>query len=272
MSAAVLELDGVAKSFSTPGGASVTALAGVSFDIAGGERVGLVGGSGSGKSTLARVIAGLEHPDRGRVVLEGHDLTALGRRAQRRARRHLHLVFQDPYGALPPNLDVESIVSEPLVIHGIGTRDERQRRAYAALADVVLVPPERYARRRPSELSGGERQRVALARAVVLTPQLVIADEPTAMLDASLRTELLTLLTDLGAKHGVSYLFITHDLALAGRFCDRLVVLHEGHVVEQGPTGLVLTAPSHPYTAALVDAARARRARRPTPEGVRCES
>lgn len=257
MSAALLRLDGVTKAFPTGGGRRVPALTDVSFDVAAGETVGLVGGSGAGKSTVARLVVGLERADRGRVVVAGRDIAALRGRHLRAARRGLHLVFQDPYAALAPTMTVGAIVAEPLVIHGVGSAAERRRRARSALAEVALGPPARYAERHPHELSGGERQRVALARALVLAPRLVIADEPTAMLDASRRVELLTLMANLQTTHGIAYLFITHDLALTQGFCDRLVVLRHGRVVEQGLTADVLGCPSHPYTTALVDAVRA---------------
>ena len=146
----------------------------------------------------------------------------------RAARQRLHLVFQDPYDALPPSMRVQDIVAEPLTIHGVGTRAERLERVREALEEAALTPADRFLRRYPQELSGGERQRVALARAIILRPRLIVADEPTTMLDMSLRLELLALMKRLGQQHAISYLYITHDLALARAFCDRLVILHEG--------------------------------------------
>ncbi|MDP9020182.1 MAG: ATP-binding cassette domain-containing protein [Actinomycetota bacterium] len=248
MSAPLLGVDQVSKAFGR-----VIALDRVSFTVAAGETVGLVGGSGAGKSTVARLVSGLVDPDAGTIRVDGHDLAGLSRAQRRAVRRRVHLVFQDPYASLPPGRRVADIVAEPLVIHRVATGEERRRRVLDALAEVALSP-ERYAARFPHELSGGERQRVALARAVVLRPELIIADEPTAMLDASTRAGLLRLLADLRAVHGVAYLYITHDLALADGFCDRLVVLRHGQVVEQGLTAEVLGRPAHPYTAALVDA------------------
>jgi ABC-type microcin C transport system duplicated ATPase subunit YejF len=165
------------------------------------------------------------------------------------------LVFQDPYTSLAPFFRVGTAVAEPLVIAGVAAPDRTQR-VLEALSEVGLTPPERYTGRHPHQLSGGERQRVALARALVLRPALIVADEPTAMLDASLRADLLSMMAHLQVERGTTYLFITHDLALAEGFCDRLVVLCNGRVVEQGPTREVLHRPTHPYTAALVDAAR----------------
>lgn len=245
----LLELDGVGKVFH-----KVVALDGVSFHVNTGESVGLVGGSGAGKSTIARLVTGLLSPDTGTVRIDGRDLAECSRAERRVTRRRVHLVFQDPYASLPPGRRVSDIVAEPLVIQRLAGGTEDQRRVLDALAAVALTPPARYATRYPHELSGGERQRVALARAIVVRPDLIVADEPTAMLDASIRSDLLRLLADLGTSHGVAYLYITHDLALAGWFCDRLVVLHQGEVVEQGRTDDVLGRPAHPYTAALVKA------------------
>ncbi len=169
----------------------------------------------------------------------------------------MHLVFQDPYAALPPTRMVEAIVAEPLVIHRLADGDRRREIVAEALAAVHLTPVGRYLPRYPHQLSGGERQRVAFARALVTRPRLILADEPTQMLDVSLRAEIADLLDELRAVRGVAVLHITHDLALAQRSCDRLVVLQAGQVVEQGPTGVLLSRPEHPYTAALVEAARA---------------
>lgn len=228
------------------------ALDGVDLDVAAGETVGLVGGSGAGKSTVARVVVGLVRPDSGQVRLDGADLTTMSRAELRARRREMHLVFQDPYASLPPTMPVRRIVAEPLVIHRMGERD---RRVHDALRDVHL-DPGRYLARYPHQLSGGERQRVAFARALVTRPRLILADEPTQMLDASLRAELADLLDELRTTHSVAILHITHDLALAQRSCDRLVVLQSGQVVEHGPTQAVLAGPAHPYTGALIAAAR----------------
>ncbi len=236
------------------GGGTVTAVDGVDLTVAAGESVGLVGGSGAGKSTVARAVAGLVNPEHGTIRLDGADLTRLRRAEARRRRRELHLVFQDPYAALPPTLRVAAVVAEPLVIHRIGDRVERLGRVADALAAVHL--PQRYLDRHVHQLSGGERQRVAFARALVTRPRLVLADEPTGMLDATLRRDLFDMIGELAARRGVGVLHITHDLALARHSCSRLVVMCAGRVVEHGPADAVLAAPSHPYTAALVAAAR----------------
>lgn len=220
-----------------------------------GESVGLVGGSGAGKSTVARALAGLVEPQRGRIVFAGRDLLDCSPAAARRRRRTMHLVLQDPYASLPPNYHVGAIVAEQLVIHKLVERRLRLRAVVAAMELVGLTPVASYLERFPHQLSGGERQRVAFARAVVTEPQLILADEPTQMLDASLRRELVDLLDELRERRGMAVLYITDDLSLARRGCDRLVVLRGGKVVEQGPTAQVLARPKHPYTAALIDAA-----------------
>jgi ABC-type glutathione transport system ATPase component len=257
MTSPVLELRDVRKSFRGRGWRAPRHLVldRVSFSIGTGEVVGLVGGSGAGKSTIARLVVGLEPLDSGQVVFDGEDIAQMSAGALRAARQRMHLVFQDPYEALPPSMRVREVVAEPLVIHEIGTPSERSTRAREALEAATLTPVERFMDRFPHELSGGERQRVALARAVVLHPRLIIADEPTTMLDVSLRLELLRLMRRLGDQHGISYLYITHDLALARAFCDRLLILHQGQVVEEGTAAEVVEHPRHPYTARLVGAA-----------------
>ncbi len=249
----VLQVEGLTVSFGRRGGDRVRAVTGVDLTVAEGETVGLVGGSGAGKSTVARAVAGLVRPDRGAIRLDGTDLLTMRRGEARRLRRALHLVFQDPYASLPPTLRVADVVAEPLVIHHVGDRAERDGRVEEALAAVHL--PAHHRTRYVHQLSGGERQRVALARALVTRPRLILADEPTAMLDASLRRELVDLIGELVRGSGVAVLHVTHDLALAQHGCDRLVVMRAGRVVESGRTGDVLGAPAHPYTAALVAAA-----------------
>jgi peptide/nickel transport system ATP-binding protein len=249
----LLAVRGLSVTFRSRGtGRRVPALDGVDLEVAAGETVGLVGGSGAGKSTVARAVVGLVRPDAGRILLDGADIATMSRAELRTRRREMHLVFQDPYASLPPAMPVGRIVAEPLVIHRLG---DRERRVHDALRDVHL-DPQRYLARFPHQLSGGERQRVAFARALVTEPRLILADEPTQMLDGSLRAELADLIEELRGAHGVAVLHITHDLALAQRSCDRLVVLRGGRVVEEGACDAVLTRPAHPYTRALLDAAR----------------
>ena len=249
---ALLELRSVTRSFRR---GRLVAVDDVSLEVDAGETVGIVGSSGAGKSTVARLVAGLITPDRGSIVFGGADLATLGSAERRAVRRRLQLVFQDPYTSLAGHLRVADLVAEPLVIHRVGDRDHRAELVGEALA-AVRLPPPRYLDRWPHELSGGERQRVALARALVLRPRLVVADEPTAMLDPRVRAELLDLMDELRTSLGMAYLFITHDLAVADRFCHRLVVMSQGSVVEDGPTSRVVGRPRHPVTVALVDAAR----------------
>lgn len=252
----VLAVEGLSVSFAERGSRQrVAAVVDVDLCVARGESVALVGGSGAGKSTVARAVAGLVTADRGRILLEGTDLIAASRADARRRRWALHLVFQNPYASLPPTLRVADIVAEPLLIQRLGDHAERCERVEQAMSAVRLDPVGRYLPRYPHQLSGGERQRVALARALVTRPRLILADEPTQMLDASLRLQLTELIAELSTEYGVAVLHITHDLALAQRSCARLVVMRAGRVVEQGATADVLNHPRHEYTAALVAAA-----------------
>lgn len=252
---ALLSVRGVCKGFGHRG-RKVAAVDDVSFDLAAGETLGLVGPSGAGKSTVAHIVVGLTTPDAGTVTFQGRAFHGSRAHRQRRRGGGPQLIFQDPYAALAPGLSVAELVVEPLAISASGSRGERRRRALQALEEVRLEPPARYADRYPHELSGGERQRVALARALILRAALIVADEPTQMLDAALRTELLALMRDLQATHGMAYLYVTHNLALAQRLCDRLAVMDRGRIVETGPTRSVLAHPGHERTAALVHAVR----------------
>lgn len=248
----LLVLSDVCKTFPRSG---VVAVDRVNFEVGHGEAVGLVGASGAGKSTVAKLVAGIARPDQGTIRFDGRDLGGLGRRERRGVQRRIHLVFQDPYSSLAPHLRVADIVAEPLVIHGHKKSAGRRLLVAEALASVQLRP-DLYLDRWPHELSGGERQRVALARALVTQPDLIVADEPTAMLDPRVRGGLLELMKSLQTSHGMAWLFITHDLALADNFCERMVVMAAGAVVETGPTAAVIGAPTHPITVALVSAAR----------------
>ena len=256
----LLSVERVSKTFQHPGDGEAVAVADVSFEIRSGQTVGLVGPSGAGKTTLARIIAGVVAPDDGAVVFDGYDLSRLSGRARRRAQAGMHLVFQDPYASLAPGVAVAELVAEPVRIHRRVTADRRRALALAALEEVQLHPPERYADRYAHELSGGERQRVALARALILRPGLIVADEPTQMLDAALRADLVALLETLRERHGMAQLFVTHDLALAERVCERILVMDAGRIVEQGTTTQVLAAPQHARTVALVAAVERLRA------------
>lgn len=251
----VLAVKGVTKTFAGRDAGELVAVDDVSLRVASGEAVGLVGASGAGKSTVARIVASLVAPDAGRVVFEGRDLARMSRSQLRATRGRMHLVFQDPYASLAPGMDVGELVAEPLVIHEPLDRETRQRRVLAALEEVRLTPSGDYVDRHPHALSGGERQRVALARALILRPRLLLADEPTQMLDAPIRADLVRLLRELQRAHDMAMIYITHDLALASGFCERLLVMYRGRIVEQGPTDRVLAQPDHDHTRALVTAA-----------------
>ena len=229
-------------------------MRGVGFSIAPGKILGLIGESGSGKTTVARTVMGLVRSATGSVRFEGREILGLSERELRKVRRRLHLVFQDPYDSLHPGMRVREIVEEAMKIHGIGERAHRRAAVSNALEDVGLTPSSRFTERYPHQLSGGQRQRVAIARAMVLDPALVLADEPTSMLDLSLRSEILEILKRHRDTRGTGYLFITHDLALAGYLCDRIAVMFRGKLVELGPTETVITNPLHPYTKMLLQA------------------
>jgi peptide/nickel transport system ATP-binding protein len=270
MSPALLSVEGLvrryprARSLPWRRADEIAALCGVSLVMDAGSSLGIVGESGSGKSTLARLVMALERPDAGRVLLQGQDLNRLAPPALRALRRHFQMIFQDPYGSLDPRQTVARIVAEPL--DAIADDRSASRDLVAATLDAVglnRADGEKY----PHEFSGGQRQRIAIARALVTRPRLIVADEPVSALDVSVQAQVLNLLRDLAARHGVTYLLISHDLAVVDYVTSQLAVMYRGAVVEMGATGAVLAAPRHPYTQALRDAipglaAGRRRARR----------
>ena len=230
----------------------VQALDGVSFTLQAGRSLGIVGESGSGKSTLARLVMALEAPSAGRVQLQGVDLHTLSPADLRRARSDFQMVFQDPYGSLDPRRTVLQTVAEPLaVLHGTG-RAERRERAVEALDAVGLREAD--LAKVPHEFSGGQRQRIAIARALITRPKLIVADEPVSALDVSVQAQVLNLMQDLQDRWGVTYLFISHDLAVVDLVCDEVIVLQQGRVVEQGHPDELFRHPKHPYTQRLLAA------------------
>ena len=236
--------------------APVAALDGVDLAVEAQERVALVGRSGAGKSTVARLATGLVSPAAGTVEVVGQHLAGLSRRELRRVRRRVQTVFQDPYDSLHPGMRVVDLVAEPLAIAGVPRR-LRVIRAAEALEVLGLHPAADFLHRHPGSLSGGQRQRVALARTLVASPELILADEPASMLDASLRTTVTAQILEVQQAVGATLVFITHDLALARRVADRIVVLEQGRIIEDGPTEQILADPAQEETRVLLAAARA---------------
>jgi len=231
----------------------IKAVDDITFNVKRGEVFGLIGESGSGKTTIGRVILGLEEPTSGSVFYRGVEITRkLPLQELRKTRSEFGAVFQDPYDSLNPRMDIYTIIAEPLAIHrrDLG-EEEKLSRVTQILEDVKLSPASDFTGKYPHEISGGQRQRVALARALVLRPGFVVADEPLSMLDVSIRTEMLNLLADMKEKYRLTYLFISHDLAVSKYFCDRIAVLHKGKIVEEALARDLLDNPQHPYTRAL---------------------
>ncbi len=229
----------------------VHAVSGVSLTVARGEMVALVGESGCGKTTTAQAILRLVRAESGTVSFDGVNVTSLPQRDLRALRRRMQIIYQDPYESLDPRFRVATTVAEPLVIHSIGSRSERQLAVEHALEQVGLAPAELFANRFPHELSGGQRQRVAIAASLVLGPDLLVADEPVSMLDVSVRAGILGILDEL-RDQGLAVLMITHDLSTAARFADRICVMYLGRIVEEGLARDVIEQPQHPYTKALL--------------------
>ena len=256
----VIALDAVTKtyrkkaSFFGRSESQVVALDRVSFSIRRGEIFGLVGESGSGKTTAGRLIVKLEEPDGGRVTVDGQDLATIRGPELRRFRRRTQMIFQDPYQSLNPYMSVYDTVCEPVIIHRLAGPEERREKVVSALADVGLTPPGDFLHRYPHQLSGGQRQRVAIARAIVLSPSMIVADEPTSMLDASISVQIFNILVQLKEKLNATFLFITHSLAAALYLCDRIAVIRNGEILERGPAKKVIRSPEHPYTRELIRA------------------
>jgi len=232
----------------------VTAVDGVSFSVNEGEVVGLVGESGCGKSTLGRSIIRLIHAEEGNVFYKGEDLLKLPRRKMRSMRRHLQMIFQDPYTSLDPRVRIGDILEEVFIIHENFSRGERRRKAEEALETVGLGAS--YLNRLPSDISGGERQRIGIARALATDPEFIICDEPVSSLDLSVQAQILNLLTDIQKRKNLAYLFISHDLGVIGAICDRVMVMNAGRLVETGTCENIFKDPKHEYTKRLLDAVR----------------
>lgn len=234
--------------------AEVMALQGVSFEIRTGEIFALVGESGSGKTTCGRLLVRLEDPSSGSIWVDGVNISSLKGRDLKRFRRKVQMIFQDPYQSLNPQLTVFQTVVEPLQVQGLGKPKDREERVIQILEEVGLRPASDFMFRYPHQLSGGQRQRVAVARAMVIEPELVVADEPVSMLDASIQAQLLNMILDLKERHSLTLFFITHDLAVARYLADRICVILRGKIVEHGPADEVIQNPLHPYTKALIRA------------------
>jgi peptide/nickel transport system ATP-binding protein len=256
--APLLQVVGLSKTYQMPRQSlfkqkgELQALKNVSFTLEAGKSLGVVGESGSGKSTLARLIMALDPPTSGQVIFKGKDLHRLSASELRQQRSGFQMVFQDPYGSLDPRQKIDQIIAEPLEADLALTQSQRIELAGQALAEVGLSSSDlgKY----PHEFSGGQRQRIALARALVTRPALIVADEPVSALDVSVQAQVLNLMQDLQERLGLSYLFISHDLAVVNLVCDDVIILREGEVIEKGPTAELFRFAKHPYTLALLDA------------------
>ena len=260
----ILQVRGLVKYFSVARSlflrpaSFVHAVDNVDFEIGQGEILGLVGESGCGKTTTGKLVVKLLEPDGGNIYLrlngEYKDTTRLRRSEVKSFRRRIQMIFQDPYESMNPRRTIFDTVAEPLRVHGIGGRSEQEERVVELLNLVGLAPPSDFMFRYPHELSGGQRQRAAVARALILNPSFVVADEPTSMLDVSVRSGIMNLMMELGQRFHVSYLYITHDLAVARYMCHRIAVMYLGKIVEMAETEELLSHPLHPYTKALLSA------------------
>ena len=228
----------------------VKAAQDISFTLNQKETIVIAGESGSGKSTIAKLILHSITKDSGKIIFEGSEVT----NDLKNFKMNCQMVQQDPYDSINPRMKISDIISEPLEIHGIGDKNERRQRVIDVLKEVKLEPAEQIISKYPHMLSGGQRQRVVLARALVTKPMIIIADEPVSMLDVSIRAEMLSLMQEIQDKHSIAFIYITHDLATARYFGDRIIILYLGKIMEMGQIDTVLTKPSHPYTQALIDA------------------
>lgn len=248
----LIEVENLIKHFPAARNRVVRAVDGVSFEIRRGETLGLVGESGCGKTTVGRSLLRLIEPTGGRIRFEGRDLLKLNRTELRQLRRRMQIIFQDPYSSLDPRMRVGSIVAEPLDVHGQGDRGARRERVRELLELVGLDPD--YAARYPHQFSGGQRQRIGIARALALNPDFIVADEPVSALDVSVQAQVVNLMQDLQERLGLTYLFISHGLAVVRHISTRVGVMYLGKLVELAPAGEIYAKPLHPYTQALLAA------------------
>lgn len=233
----------------------VHAVDDISFDIKREEIFGLVGESGCGKTTTGKLLLRLINPTKGKIFFKNEDITNLASEELRNLRKKLQVIFQDPYESLNPRMSIYDIISEPLHVQkAANSLEEIKERVTKVMEDMDLIPPEEFLYRFPHELSGGQRQRVAIARAFILQPEFIVADEPVSMLDASIRSEVAKLILSLVEKFHISFLYITHDIALSRYMCNRIAIMYLGKIVETGPTDDVIQNPVHPYTQALIAA------------------
>jgi peptide/nickel transport system ATP-binding protein/oligopeptide transport system ATP-binding protein len=252
----LLEISDLVKHYAVRGGVlrrrigTVHAVDGVSFSLATGETLGLVGESGCGKSTVARSVLRLVEPSSGSIVLDGIDITRLGKSELRPHRRSMQIVFQDPFASLNPRMTAGDIVGEPLSVHGLASGRQKQERVVELFAQVGLRPDQM--RNYPHQFSGGQRQRICIARALSLHPKLIVCDEPVSALDVSIQAQVINLLIDLQRKHDFSYLFIAHDLAVVAHISHRVAVMYLGRIVEIAEKREIFAHPRHPYTQALL--------------------
>jgi oligopeptide transport system ATP-binding protein len=254
----LLQVKGLKKYFPITGGVfgkkigEVKAVDDVTFTVYKGETLGIVGESGCGKSTTGRMLLRLIEPTEGSIVFEGKEVTKLSKSELRKMRRDMQMIFQDPFASLNPRHTVEKILEEPLVVHGIGSKEERKKRLQEMLEVVGLG--RYHAKRYPHQFSGGQRQRIGIARALMTNPKLIIADEPVSALDVSIQAQVLNLLEDLQKEFGLTYIFIAHDLGVVRHISDRVGVMYLGRLVELADSDQLYESPKHPYTKALLSA------------------
>jgi len=255
---AILRVEGLNKNFTKKSffqskSSMVTAVNNVSFSLSKDEILAIAGQSGSGKSTIAKLILKAIEVDSGKIFFEGDEISDTPSDLKK-LRMNCQMIYQDPYDSINPRMKIFDIINEPLEIHRVGTKETRSEMVLDALRQVKLEPAQDIAKKYPHMLSGGQRQRIVIARALVVKPKVIIADEPVSMLDVSIRAEILELLNEIKKKNKISFIYITHDLATAKYFADRIIILYEGQIVETGNIIDVLTKPQHPYTEALIEA------------------